>query len=166
MIGKKIGAIGFLTAMLVTAVAHAQKLADGASRLEAMVRDAETAAGMYANGRVLYSAEANRRAWNDYCRQSVALANQGEFRKAIREASKALFLGQNSNNTTALAFASRDLGYAYSLAGDLDKAEQWSQQALVHLSRSRIRPRSDILVPVHKVLGDTAARRGEFDVYF
>ena len=81
----------------------------------------------------------------------------------MREASKALFLGESSNNTTALTFASRDLSYAYSLAGDLDRAEDWAKRSLTYLRQSTTRNRRDILVAVHKVLGDVSVRRNDFE---
>lgn len=134
------------------------------SRLEALLRDAETAAGLSASGRLFYNADAEKKDWGQYCRISRTLANRGEFRQAVREASKALFLGQISNNTTALTYASRDLAYAYSLAGELDKAEEWAKHSLTHLLRSGVRDRNEVLVPVHQVLGDIASRRNDIDV--
>lgn len=133
------------------------------SRLEAMLRDAETAAGLLASGKLLYGADTHKQDWAQYCSNAVALANRGEFRQAVREASKALFLGQSSNNTTALAYASRDLAHAYSLAGDLDAAEQWAKHSLAHLARSQARDPRAVSFPVQKVLGDIAARRGDFE---
>ncbi|HXF67739.1 MAG TPA: CHAT domain-containing protein [Burkholderiales bacterium] len=133
------------------------------SRLEALLRDAETAAGLSASGRLFYNADAEKKDWGQYCTISRTLADRGEFRQAVREASKALFLGQISNNTTALTYASRDLAYAYSLAGELEKAEEWAKRSLTYLSRSGVRHRNEVLVPVHQVLGDIASRRNDID---
>lgn len=133
------------------------------SRLEAMLRDAETATGLVASGKLFYDADSEKKEWGQYCRESGLLADQGRFREAVRSASKALFLGQRSNNTTALAYAARDLAYAYSLAGDLDQAEEWAKRSLAHLARSTVRDRGDVLVPVHKVLGDIAMRRNDIE---
>lgn len=133
------------------------------SKIDAMLRDAETAAGILASGKLLYDADADKQDWSRYCSNSVALADRGEFRRAVREASKALFLGETSNNTTALAYASRDLAYAYSLAGDLDRAEEWAKRSLTHLARSWTRNQGDVLVPAHKILGDISVRRSDFE---
>jgi len=151
------------SAGFVSLPALSQQTPVGGSRLEAMIRDAETAAGLSTSGKLFYNADTDKKGWLDYCRVSVRLANRGEFREAVREASKALFLGQASNNTTALAYASRDLAYAYSLAGDLDKAEEWAKRSLTYLSRSGVRDRSEILVRVRQVLGDIASRRNDID---
>jgi tetratricopeptide (TPR) repeat protein len=145
--------------MLCTPSTFSQQFSRDHSRLASILRDAETAAGLAASGKLLY--DAHKQDWKQYCSNAVALANRGEFRQSVREASKALFLGESSNNTTALAFASRDLAYAYSLAGDLDAAEQWAKHSLAHLARSRVRDQGAVLVPVQKVLGDIAARRGD-----
>lgn len=133
------------------------------SRLESILRDAETAAGLVASGKLFYDADSEKKGWGQYCRESISLANQGRFREAVRFASKALFLGQRSNNTTALAYAARDLAFAYSLAGDLDQAEEWAKRSLAYLARGAVRDRGDVLVPVHKVLGDIAMRRNDIE---
>lgn len=150
-------------ALLWPLPALAQQLSKGESRLEAMLRDAETAAGLFASGKLFYNADSDKKEWFDYCSASRALADRGEFREAVRAASKALFLGQSSNNATALTYAYRDLAYAYSLAGDLDQAEEWAKRALTQLARSNVRDRAALLVPIHRVLGDIALRRNEAD---
>ncbi len=130
-----------------------------------MLRDAETAAGLATSGKLLYDADSHKETWQQYCKNSNGLADRGEFRQAVREASKVLFLGQISNNTTALTWASRDLAYAYSLAGDLDRAEEWANQALTYLARSNLgRDRGSILAAIHKVTGDVAMRRDQIDL--
>src|SRR5262245_2972272 len=96
---------GIFTAILLAGSlpewTYAQASAGGASRLDELLRDAETAAGLFATGKLLYGTDTTKKEWGDYCRNSLTLANQGEFRQAVREASKALFLGQNSSNATA-----------------------------------------------------------------
>ena len=149
--------------MLTTPAAMSQQSPVQSSRLAAMLRDAETATGLVASGKLFYDADTDKKEWGQYCRQSVGLANRGEFREAVREASKALFLGKNSNNTTALAYASRDLAYAYSLAGDLDRAEEFAKQSLQYLDRSGTSNRRDVLSVTHKILGDIAMRRNDID---
>lgn len=142
--------------------AQEQRFPAGGSRLESVLKDAESAARLASTGKLFYEADENKLAWSRYCANSVALSNRGEFRQAVREASKALFLGKASNNTTALAFASRDLAYAYNLAGDLERAEEWARQSLTYGSQG-IRDRDVILSAAHKVLGDVAVRRGNVD---
>lgn len=161
-LARTVATVVVAAGLCVPAPLPAQKSVATASPLEALVRDAESAAGLFSNGRLLYNADTYKEEWGQYCRNSLALADRGEFRLAVREASKALFLGQNSSDATALTYASRDLANAYSLAGDLDKAEKWAKQSLTHLSRSGVRNRADILVPVHKVLGDVALRQNDF----
>ena len=148
----------------VTPALSQQRLNTG-SRLEAMLRDAETAAGFAASGKLLYDADSHKETWQQYCKNSNGLADRGEFRQAVREASKVLFLGQISNNTTALTWASRDLAYAYSLAGDLDRAEEWANQALTYLARSQLgRDRGSVLATIQKITGDVAMRRDQIDL--
>src|SRR5690242_6367198 len=106
--------------LLTVPAAMSQQSPVQGSRLVAMLRDAETATGLLASGRLFYNADAEKKSWGQYCGQSLRLSERGEFRAAVREASKALFLGQDSSNAEALAYATRDLAYAYSLAGDLD----------------------------------------------
>ena len=154
----------FLLAASCVAVppAEAQRFPAGSSRLEAVLKDAESAARLASTGKLFYEADENKLHWRRYCGNSIAFSNRGEFRQAIREASKALFLGKTSNNPTALAFASLDLAYAYNLAGDLERAEEWSKQALVYANQGA-RDRNTILSAANKTLGDVASRRGNFD---
>jgi CHAT domain-containing protein len=140
-----------------------QQLDSGRSSVEMPLRDVETAAGLVATGKLFYDADADKLSWSRYCSNSLALANRGEFRQAVREASKALYLGESTNNATALAYASRDLAYAYNLAGELNRAEEWARRSLTYLGRSQTRDRRAVLVPVHKVLGDIAARQDDLD---
>jgi CHAT domain-containing protein/Tfp pilus assembly protein PilF len=123
--------------------------------------DAETAAQIASNGSLLYSADSNKSAWQSYCHHSHMLANQGNFREAVREASKSFFLGQSSSNPYAMAHAARDLAYAYSLAGDLDSARRWAEAALKYARRSpSTRDTSVVEAPAHKIIGDIELRRG------
>jgi CHAT domain-containing protein/predicted negative regulator of RcsB-dependent stress response len=158
-------AIGLVATLSVAFSAHAQRFSTGSSRLEEILRDAESAAGLATSGKRLYEADNHKEIWQQYCTNSGVLANRGEFRQAIREASKVLFLGQTSNNTVAMAFASADLAYAYSLAGDIDRAEEWANQALAHVARSQLgRDRGAILASIHKIVGDIAMRRDNIDL--
>lgn len=123
--------------------------------------EAESAARLAAEGELLHAADPEpREAW-EYCSLALKLIEQGELRRGIREASKALFLGQRSGNTYVVAFAKRDLAYAYSLAGYLDRAEQLAREAIGHVEDAPPAvPRAPVLGPARKVLGDVLLRLG------
>ena len=123
--------------------------------------DAETAAQIASNGSLLYTADGARHDWKHYCGNSHLLANQGNFRLAVREASKAFFLGSSSGNSFAMAHASRDLAFAYSLAGDLVNARRWADAALKYARRApSTRDMTPVVGPAHKVIGDVELRQG------
>jgi len=133
---------------------------------EQRARDAETAAAIASRGRLLYDADPTQKAWQGYCADSQRLSDNGEFRRAIRQASKALYLGERDNEPVARAFAMRDLAYAYGFAGDLDKAEEWGRKAIEAsrgLSNTRVDIDNELLAPAWKILGDAALRRGRVD---
>lgn len=130
---------------------------------EQKARDGEAAAEMASQGQLLYDAEANKKSWGQYCADSQRLTDQGEFRSAIRAASKSLYLGQRDRNRSALAYAMRDLAYAYSFAGDLDRAAEWAGKALPaarEISNPNVNVDNQLVAPIEKILGDVAARRG------
>ena len=60
---------------------------------------------------------------------------EASFALAVREASKALFLGQSEGNDDLIAHAKRHLSVAYSYAGNLDRAQQYAEEALTHALR-------------------------------
>lgn len=123
--------------------------------------DAETAAQIAANGALLYGSDNTKGDWGSYCHISHRLANEGNFRQSVREASKAFFLGQTTGNSFAMAHAARDLAFAYSLAGDLSNAQNWSDAALKYAKRSpATRDTTPVVSQAHKILGDIALRRG------
>ena len=125
-------------------------------------QDVETAAQIATNGQLLYSADPSKLDWGKYCKQAHKLADAGNFRAAVREASKAFFLGQTRGNSFAMAHASRDLAYAYSLAGDLASADAWAGAALRYARRSpSTRDTVPIVGPAQKIAGDIAVRRGQ-----
>ncbi len=125
-------------------------------------QDVESAAQIATNGQVLYGADRTQVDWGTYCKHAQKLANSGRFRAAVREASKAFFLGQTRGNSVAMAHASRDLAYAYSLAGDLANADAWASAALRYArsSSSRLDTKT-VTGPAHKIAGDIAFRRGQ-----
>ena len=125
----------------------------------ARVTDSESAARLTSEGKILYEADATKKTGYQYCSLAYGLAEQGEFRRAIREASKALYLGETGRGDTCLgAMAKRDLASAYSFAGQLDRARQFAADAADGASACG-RP-GTVSVPARKILGDVSLRRG------
>src|SRR3989304_1336318 len=145
----------------------------------------ESAALLLAEGEILYYTDSVRLSGPDFKGGdgATALLDAGELRRGIREASKALFLGQTTGAHDVLAFAKRDLAYAYSLAGHLDRAARFAEEATDHAQRAppacaprpaeeptapahRAPPafqqtnRKRVLGPTHKIRGDVNARQG------
>lgn len=132
----------------------------------ARAKDVETAAYILTSGRLLYQSATFKPNADDYCSKpslSIKLANQGEFRLAVREASKGFFLGKNTGNAYVKAHAARDLSYAYYMAGDLDTAWTWANASLRYIRRSVGKNKSKVRWRVHKVIGDIEARRSRTD---
>ena len=98
-----------LFAFLITA-AHAQQPRMTSDLASALIKESYSVQRLTAEGQLLYesTAVAQRRTWGQYCGAAWLLNDQGEFRRAIRAASMALFLGQQERNEDALAFAKRD----------------------------------------------------------
>ena len=126
---------------------------------EARLRDMETLARLTAEGRSLYDDDDRKLNGYQYCSNSAGLAERGEFRLAIREASKALFLGQTKGDDDLIALAKGDFAVVYSYAGNLDRAQQYAEEALTHAVRPR--NRAVAFSRAYKVLGDVALRRGD-----
>jgi CHAT domain-containing protein/predicted negative regulator of RcsB-dependent stress response len=120
-------------------------------------RDAESVLRLTEEGRILYGADTNKRSGYDYCSASIRFAEQGEFRESVRQATRALFLGEQERNTDLQAMARRDLASVYSYAGNLERAEQYANEAL----RLAVRDRNQVWGPVYKTLGDVKYRRGD-----
>ncbi len=126
---------------------------------EIRVAEVELAAKLAAEGQVLYARDEQQAPGKDYCSRARKLAERGEFRLAIREASKALYLGDKVSDQGLLATAKRELALAYSFAGALEPAAQMAAEAIAHSYRST-RDRTWTIGPMHKVLGDVRARQG------
>src|SRR3954463_12753619 len=86
-------------------------------------RDADGLLALSAEGRALYERDVIKLDGYGYCGRSIALAEQGEFRQSIRAASKALHVGNTTDNEDLRSLAQRDLAIAYNYAGLLDEAE-------------------------------------------
>jgi CHAT domain-containing protein len=121
-------------------------------------RDANGLLALSAEGRALYERDVIKLDGYGYCGRSIALAEQGEFRQSIRAASKALHIGQTSDNEDLRSLAQRDLAIAYNYAGLLDEAERFAQGALA------LKPKNpqQAHAPAYKVLGDVAVRRARY----
>jgi CHAT domain-containing protein len=120
--------------------------------------EAESAARLSIEGGLLYGADTAKQDGYQYCSLAVGLADRGELRRAIREASKALYLGQTGGDRCLTAFANRDLASAYNFAGYVDRAGQLAAEALQ--GASSCRNSVVVAVPAYKVLGDVALRQG------
>lgn len=126
---------------------------------KARVLEMESLNQLTTDGAALYLADSNKKTGYQYCRASSEYSKKGEFRLAIREASKALFLGKETGDEDVLAHAKRDLAIAYSYSGNLNKAEEYAEQALKHYVFPK--NRGAVYSRAHKVLGDVAMRRGD-----
>lgn len=119
----------------------------------------ESVVQLTAEGRALYHSDSNKLTGYQYCSMAVGLAERGEFRQALRAASKALFLGIDTRNDDLIAHAKRDLAMAYNYAGNVDRAEQYAQESLKHAVFPR--NRGAIHSWAYKTLGDVALRKGD-----
>src|SRR5437762_11397459 len=119
--------------------------------------EAESAARLMAEGEILIRAEPIEMHAYKGGDGAMRLLDAGELRRGIREASKALYLGRTAG-PALVAMAKRDLAYAYSLAGDLERAASYARQAIDEApSRADMfRPATpgQVLGPAHKILGD------------
>jgi CHAT domain-containing protein len=123
----------------------------------ARLHDAETLKTLTDEGRLLYQKERIKLDGFQYCGLAVALAERGEFRQSLQAASKALIIGQQQDNGSLVASAKRDLAITYSYAGDLERAEQYANEALAGIEG--LKPA--IAGPALKTLGDVAVRKGK-----
>jgi len=102
---------------------------------DAFLNDLNSVAGISRIGGSLLAADPAKLKWGDYCRASQSLARQGQFRLAIREAAKALYIGQASGSAGApIIFASNDIATAYSYAGDHATANAWADKTLAAIA--------------------------------
>ena len=126
--------------------------------------EAESAARLAAEGEILFRAEPITVHTYKGGDGATRLLDDGELRRGIREASKALYLGRTAG-PALVAMAKRDLAYAYSLAGDLDRAATYATEAIETATTTQadwFRPatRAQVVGPAHKVLGDVRLRQG------
>ncbi len=126
--------------------------------------EAESAARLTAEGEILFRDEPITRQTYKSADGATCLLDEGELRRGIREASKALFLGR-TEGPALVAMAKRDLAYAYNLAGDLDRAATYATEAVDTATTTpadwfRPATRERVLGPSHKLVGDVRLRQG------
>jgi CHAT domain-containing protein len=126
--------------------------------------EAESAARLTAEGQILFQAEPITLQSYKSVDGATRLLEEGELRRGIREASKALFLGRTAG-PALVAMAKRDLAYAYNLAGDLDRAATYATEAVETATSTpadwfRPATRERVLGPSHKLVGDVRLRQG------
>ncbi|HST44745.1 MAG TPA: CHAT domain-containing protein [Luteimonas sp.] len=124
---------------------------DAVGRLE----DADTALALAVDGAALYEAETVKLDGYEYCSQAVALAEQGEIRRSVQAASKAMHVALSTGNEDLLAKAYRDLAIAFSYSGQLERAEAFANLAL---GKQADDP-SKVIGPAHKIIGDVRSRQ-------
>ena len=98
------------------------------SSSDALVNDLDAAKSLGGLGKLLIAQDGRTRRWADYCGESLAASNRGEFREAVRQSARALSIGERTRDNEAMFFASRDLTYAYFLAGDVENALVWMER--------------------------------------
>ena len=101
--------------------------------------EVESLARLTLEGEVEYANDPDKKPGFKYCSIASQLADLGEFRRSIREATKALFLGRRDHDDYILSLAMRHLATAYSFAGHLERAEYYATQAIEHLDRAPYR---------------------------
>ena len=114
---------------------------------EALVRDLDTAKSMGGLGKMLIEQDGRTRRWADYCGDSLAASNRGDFREAVRFAARALAIGEKMRDSEATFFASRDMTYAYFMAGDTVNALEWMERTDVAFKAVGFSDRSQAASP-------------------
>ncbi|MEN9560243.1 MAG: hypothetical protein RLZZ502_1454 [Pseudomonadota bacterium] len=90
---------------------------------------------MQNSGKASYEQDPLKKGWEAYSKGSNRLSLKGEFRQAVREASKALYLGLDDHNQMAVAFAARDMATAYHFAGESKLALFWLERSFEAFSK-------------------------------
>lgn len=118
-----------LAATLLPETSYAQKMSRAS---ESFLLDMKTVAGTSKIGRELFEADPNKRKWGDYCTGSQNHARAGNFRMAVQEAAKALYLAQKESSSYGAAhvYAYNDIAMAYSYAGDTETASIYATRTL------------------------------------
>ena len=146
-------------AAIFAAPAHAQGARMTPEIASSLVQEAYSVRRLTAEGKLMLDSTpiAQQRTWGQYCASAWLLNDQGEFRRAVRAASIALYLGEQERNTTALAYAKRDLAVSYSYSGNLEMAEKYATESIAHPAQNS----GDVRNVSYKTLGDVALRKGD-----
>ena len=127
--------------------------------VKVLLEDADSVRRITAEAKLFNDATPITVNWKGSQSASLAFANRGEFRQAVRAAGISLFLGEKEQvGEPALAFAKADLARAYSYAGNLDLAEKFAIEALGHNAGQWYY--RYVRVVANKALADVATRRG------
>jgi CHAT domain-containing protein len=124
---------------------------------EYMAQDMENLTQLSALGQMLYQEDEEQGEIRDHCVISLEFAEQGEFRRALREASKSFFLGKKTKNDYFMAANLRNMAIAYSYANDLVNAERMAKLVIENYFSEGIK----VLGMSYKVLGDVRLREGK-----
>ena len=151
-------------APLLTAARHDSAVSDLASA-EAWVNDVDTVDGFVATGRMLYEDDPNKKTAVQYCDDGNALTDRGEFRRALRMKSEALYLARQQSDPLLSAHCAAGIALAYDYADDPGRASFWAEEALSYLGQATPGPQDDRPFYVKgiatKVLGDSALKDGD-----
>lgn len=148
----------------LTAVRHDSAASDPAGA-EAWVNDVDTVDGFVATGRMLYQADPSKKTAGQYCDDGNALTDRGEFRRALRMKSEALYLARQKSDLVLSAHCASGIALAYDYADDAGRATFWADEALSYLGQAQPEPKDDrpsyVKGIATKVLGDSALKDGD-----
>jgi len=122
---------------------------------EFMVKELESLNQLSAFGRLLYKEDDKNRNGIEYCTDSMRFAEDGEFRQALREASKSLYAGENSGKSYVKSIGIRNMALAYSYANDLVNAERMAKIVIAEYPNEGVQ----VIGPAFKVMGDVRLRQ-------
>ena len=100
-----------------------------------------------------------------YCDEGNLLTDRGEFRLALRDKSKALYLARQQSDPILSAHCAAGIALAYDYAGDPGRAAFWADEATSYLAQTN--PASTDERPFYvrtitmKVRGDLALQEGD-----
>lgn len=148
-----------------TAAVHAQRASVAP---EGFLEDVRSLSGASRLGSALLAQDARPKSWGDYCSESQALARAGEFRQAIRAATKALYLGDSQHGGgVPVIYAMNDIATAYNYAGDFTTGQAWADRTLqasdkdpATLGKSDVR---QIRANAHRIRATAMGHRGEHE---
>jgi len=125
---------------------------------EFMIKELESLNQLSPLGRLLYKEDDKDRDGLEYCTDSMRFAEDGEFRQALREASKSFYLGGNSGKSYVKSIGIRNMALAYSYANDLVNAERMAKIIITDYSNEGLQ----VIAPAYKVMGDVRLRQARY----